>query len=192
MSYGYLVVGVEYEAVLWAQVAGYPELGPYVVLHIVVVAVQMVRRDVSYDGDVRAEVIASVQLKAADFQNVVVVFLGRHLECVAFSYVSSQSHVQTRLLEQVVDERCSGGLAVRPRYAYFLRVVIARRELDFGNYRGVQGLELFDDGYARRNAWTLYNLVGRENFLLRVTAFLIIDSPFVEGFLIFRLYLPVV
>ena len=65
------VVGVEDEAVLGAEVACDAELGLGVFLEAVVVTVQVVRRDVGDDGDVRTEVIGVVQLETADFQDIV-------------------------------------------------------------------------------------------------------------------------
>ena len=63
VTHGDGVVGVEDKAVVLAEVAGNVELGVDVVLHLVVVAVKMVRGDVCYDGDVRAEVTDVVQLE---------------------------------------------------------------------------------------------------------------------------------
>ena len=70
----------------------------HVVLHLVVVAVQVVRGDVRDDGDVRLEVVHVVQLEAADLQHVVVEVLGRDLVGVGLADVAAEAHVQAGVL----------------------------------------------------------------------------------------------
>ena len=76
--------------------------GGGVALHLVGVAVQMVRGDVAEDGDVRTKGVAVVQLKTADFQYVQGFGVPRHLQCEALADVASQAHFQARLLHDVV------------------------------------------------------------------------------------------
>ena len=186
------VVAVEDEAVLGTQVPGDAELALHVVLELVVVAVQMVRGDVGDNGDVGPEGIAAVELEAADFQHVVVVLLGCHLKGVALADVAAKAHVEACVLQQVVDERGGGGLAVGTGYADLFGVVVAPCELDFGDHRSALGDEFLNQRSAVGNARALHYLVGREHLALGVAALFVGDVPFAEHCRIFFLDLPVV
>ena len=126
-----LVVRAEDEAVLRVHVAGDAELCLHVVLHLVVVAVEMVWGYVCDDGDVRLEVIHVVELEAAEFQNIDVEVFGRHLIGVALADVASEPDVQSGLLQKVVDERGCRCLAVASGDADFACLVVASGELYF-------------------------------------------------------------
>ena len=64
----------------------------------------MVGGYVGDDGDVRSEIVAVIELEAADFQDVVVEVLGCDLICVTLSDVAAESDIETCLLHQVVDQ----------------------------------------------------------------------------------------
>ena len=83
MADGDFVIIVEDEAVLRGKILHKAEFSLDVVLHLVFIAVEMVRRNVGDYGDVRLELVAVVQLEAADFQNVIVMVGGGNLVGVA-------------------------------------------------------------------------------------------------------------
>ena len=125
---GNLVIRAEDEAVVCLHILGDAELGVDVVLHIVAVAVQMVGGDVQQYGDVGFEVVHSVELEAADLEDIDVVVLGSDLQGVTLADVSAQSGVHPGFLEQVVDKGRGSGLAVAAGDAYFLRIVVPSGE----------------------------------------------------------------
>ena len=128
MADGDGVVGVEDEAVILREVAGNVELGGHVVFHFVVVAVQMVRGNVGYDGNVRTEIINVVQLETADFQYIIIKVLGSHLIGVAFADIAAQSYVESCVFQEVINEGGGGGFSVGAGDADFLRGVVAAGE----------------------------------------------------------------
>ena len=192
LSYGDFVVGVEDETVVRPEVAGYLHLGLCVVLHLVVVAVQMVGSDVCDDCYVGPEIIGVVELEAADFQHIVIVLLGSHLKGVALAYVPAEACVQPCLLKQVVDQGGGRRLAVRSSDADFLRAVVAGGEFYLRDYVYSFLPELPDDGCSLRYARTLDYFVGIENLLPAVSSLLVADAPFVQGGGVFALYLTAV
>ena len=123
------VIRAEHEAFFLGQVLDNAELGVHIVLHLELVAVQMVRSDVGQYGYVCLEGVHSVQLEAAELDHVVVKVLGSHLVGVALADVAGQAHVQPRVLEHIVYQRCGGGLAVASGYTDFLCVVVSSGKL---------------------------------------------------------------
>ncbi len=175
-----LVIGAEDEAVILVHVPDYTELSPCIFVDVVVVAVQMVRGDVGQNGDVGLEVIHIVQLETAEFQNMDVMVLRGHEHGVALPDVAAQPHVQTRLLEQVVDQRGRSGLAVASRDADLLRRVITPGEFDFRDYMDACIGNFPDNRGAQRNAWAFDHLIGIENELLGVGSALERNVPVPE------------
>ena len=163
-----------------SKILGDVELRGHVVLHLVVVAVQVVRGDVGDDGDVRLEIIHVVQLEAADFQDIVIEMLGRDLIGVGLADVAAEAHVQAGVLQQVVDQGRGRGLAVGAGDADLLRGVEAARELDLGHDVRALLPELPHQGNGARDARGLDDLVGVEDQALRVVALLEGDFPLLE------------
>ena len=192
MPNGDLVVRVEDEAVLRGEVPGNAELGPGIVLHLVVVSVEMVGGYVRDNRDVRSEVITVVQLETADFQDVIIELLSCHLQGVALAYVAAEADVQARLLEQVVDERGGSGLAVASGDADLLRAVVPCRELDFGDDVYAFLLRFPDHGRGARDARTLDDFVGIEYQLLAVLSLFVGYLPLLEHADVAVGYLPLV
>ena len=80
LAYDGVVVPVD-EGVLLCLVLDDTHFGVHIVLHLEVVAVQVVWRDVQQDGDVGTEVIHVVQLERAEFDDVVFVRVFGDLQC---------------------------------------------------------------------------------------------------------------
>ena len=111
---------------------------------------------------------------------------------VALADVAAETDVETRLLQQVVDERSRGGLAVGPRYAYLLGSVIASCELDFREDGSALLHQFLDHGGRGRDAGALHYLVCVEDELLAVLSLLEGDLPFPQGIGIMVRDLPLV
>ena len=74
------VVLPEDEGILTGLVLGDAELGCGIVLHLVVVAVQVVGRDVEQHGHIGLELIHVVELKTAQLNDIHVMMLGGYLQ----------------------------------------------------------------------------------------------------------------
>ena len=157
-----------------------------------VVAVEMVGGNVRYYRDVRPEIIGVVELEAADFQHVIVVFLGSHLKGVALADVAAQAYVETGLLEQIVDQGGGGSLAVGTGYADLLGAVVARSEFNLGHNVGSLGRQCLYHGRCGGDAGTLDHLVGVQYLVGGMSAFLEGDFPFAQHVGIFLLDASVV
>ena len=140
----------------------------------------MIRSDVGDDRDVWTEIIAVVQLETADLQNIVVEVFCGDLVGVALADVAAESHVESCVLKQVVDQGCRGGLAVASGDADLLRRVVAAGELDLGDDVDSLRLDLLDDRGGAWNAGTLDHLIGVQDKFLSVMTFLEADVPFAE------------
>ena len=65
---GNFVIGAEYKILFLGQVLTNLEFGIYIVLKIIIVAVQMIRGDIEQNGNVSLKFKHPVQLEAAKFQ----------------------------------------------------------------------------------------------------------------------------
>ena len=100
------------ESIVFCLILYDTHLGIYVVLHLKVVAVQMVRRDIQEDGNVCSEVIHVVELEGTQFDDVVFMRLFCHLQRQRVADISRQSCIIACLLEDMVDKRCRRGLTI--------------------------------------------------------------------------------
>ncbi len=153
-----------------------------IVFHLVVVAVQMIRGDVHYDGDVGLEIIHVLELEAGELYHVVIMVGACHLIGEAASHVAGESHIQPCLLEDVVGKQGSGGFAVAPRDAHHFCVGVSRCELNFGNDGNPFLHDFTDNRGAGRYSGAFHHYVGFEDTLLCVVSGLVFDSFGVEYF----------
>ena len=181
------VIVPEHERVVLCEVLGDSHLGIHVVLHLEVVAVEMVGRDIHEDGDIRLEVIHVVELETGELNYIIVEAALRHLQRKAASDVSCKSHVVARLFEDVVDERGGRGLTVGTGDADHLGVGVSTGELDFGD--DVNPLLPYFLNHWRLVGYSraLDDFVGIEDFLLRMLFLFPLNVVVVEQFLIFVL-----
>ncbi len=184
---GDCVVRIKNEAVFLAEVAGDAEFGLHVVFHLVVVTVQVVGRNVGDDGDIGPEIIAVVQLEAADFQDIIIEMFRGYLVGVALADVAAQPHVQACVLQQVVDQGSGRGLAVAAGDADFLRGVVPARKFDLGNDMRTLLLQLAHHRGRAGDAGAFYNLVGVEDEFLGMLSLLEGNLPFAQFVRIFRI-----
>ena len=113
-------------------------LGQGVLLEVVVVAVEVVGRDVHQEGDVHAELVHIVQLEAAELDDEVVgLLVGHDLTGEAEAHVTRQPHGEPCLGEDVVQPHRGGRLAIAPRDTDDLRprAQVATRQLDLRDHR---------------------------------------------------------
>ncbi len=177
----HLVVARVDEPVAGGHVAHDAHLRVHVVLEAVVVAVEVVGRDVRQHADMSAEVVHAVELERAQLQHIPVVATRGHGVGEALADVAAQRHVQPRVAQDLVDERRGGRLAVRPGDADALRAVeVAARELHLGDDGDAALAQAPHDGRRVGNAGGLDRLRGLEDQLLGVAPLLVGDLPLVE------------
>ena len=98
------VVIPEDESIFWCLVLRDTELCVHIVLHAVVVAVQVVGRNIHQHGNVGAELIHVIQLERTELNHVVIMLIRGHLQSKALANVACQSYIQTYTLENVINE----------------------------------------------------------------------------------------
>ncbi len=168
------------------------ELGIYIVLHLVFIAVEVVGGDVHQHSDVGTEIIHVLQLERAEFHNIDVVFVFGDLPCQRTSYIACKPCVDACLAQDMVNQHSRGGLAVRPGYTHHFGIAVAAGEFDFRNNRDATLFKFLDDrgrgGYARR----FHHLVGIQNQLFGVMPLFVGDFISVESFKIAGRYFSAV
>ena len=183
------VVGPVDEGVFRRLVTDDAHLRVGIVLHLVVVAVQMVGRDVQQDGDVGTEVIHIVQLERRELDDIVFMRIFSHLQGQRVADVTCQSGIVARLTEDMVDKAGGGGLAVRAGDADHVRLRVATGKLYLADDRYLLLNGLLHNGSRFGYAGTLDDLVGIQDLLLRMLAFLPLDVTVVQHLLVLVSYL---
>ena len=179
-----VVVPVD-ESIFRSLVLRDAEFGIYIFLHAVIVSVQMVRGNVHQDGDIGAELIHIVQLEGAEFDNIIVVLLHGHLQGKAVADVACQPYIQSRTLEDVVNERGGGSLAVRTGDANHFGVCITSGELYLGDDGDAFFFQFQNQRSVVGDAGTFYHFIGIQYQLFRVLSFLPGNAMLVQQFLVF-------
>ena len=149
----------------------------------------MVRRDIGDDCYVSLEIIYVVQLETAQFQYVDVVLFCSHLICITLAYVASETDVEAGILQQVVNQRSCGGLAVASGDADLLGCIVPSCKLDFRYDSDAVFCDLPNHRSLRRNSRALYHFVSVENQFFGMSALLVWNIPFIEHSSIFLRYL---
>ena len=85
----------------------------------------MVGSYVHQHADVSPEIIHIVELERAYLQDIPLMVAFSHLQCIASSYVASESYVQSCLLHDVIDECRSGRFSVASRDADGLSLAVS-------------------------------------------------------------------
>ena len=98
------VIVPEDESIFRCLVLRDAEFGVHILLHAMVVAVQMVGRDVHQHGNVGAEVIHVIQLEGTKLNHIIIMLFRSHLQGQAVTDVAGQPYIQSCTLENVVDE----------------------------------------------------------------------------------------
>ena len=160
----YLIVGVVDEEVVAVEVAGDAQLGLGIFLQAVIVAVEVVGRDVEQHRHPGPEVVGVVELKGAELDHVILEFVLYNLLRQREAHVAGQAHAKAGFLEQMISQQRRRGLAVGAGDADALGFRVAAGKLylrDDGRVLGAQGL---DDGGFFRDAGAFHDLVGGQNF----------------------------
>ena len=147
----------------------------YVVLHLVVVAVEVVGGDVEQHGYVGFEVIHVVELETAEFHYVDIVRLACYLVCQRISYVAGQPGVDSGVGQYVVCQHGGGGFAVAACDTHHLGVGVSACQFYLADYRYVLCLCSSHGRSVERYARAFYDFVGGEYAFHRVPAFLEFD-----------------
>ena len=182
------------ESIVRRLVARDAELGIDVVLELKIVAVQVVRRYIEQDGDVRLEIVHVVELERTQFDDVVVMLLAGDLQGERVADIAGEADVEACVAEDIVDKGGGRGLAVRTGDADHLGVGVAGRELNFGDdmkteplsgspLRGEGALifsQLLEDGGIEWDAGGFDVLVGIFDALESVSAVFPWDGVLVE------------
>ena len=110
--------------------------------------------------------------------------LGSNLICIALADISAKAHVESCVLQQVVDEGSGGGFSVGAGDADLLCRVVAACKFNLGDNGDAVFLHLLHHGNCSRDARGLHHFIGTEDKLLRVLSLLEGDVPLLEGFYI--------
>ena len=110
-----------------------------IVLKTMVVAVEVVGRDVHQHPDMRPEPIHAVQLERTQFQYIPIVVARSDRPGETLADVAAEGDVHPGVAHDLVDERRGGGLPVRAGDADAPGLArIAARELHFGDHRNAR------------------------------------------------------
>ena len=178
------VVVPEDEGIVAGLVLCDAELGGGIVFHLVVIAVQVVGRDVKQHGHIGLELIHVIQLETAQFNDVHVVMLGSDLQRQTTAHITCQAHVQTRFLEDVIGEFGRRCLAIAAGDANHLGIGVATRKFNLAHDGNFALNGLGHHGCCVGDARALHYLVGVEDLFRGVPAFLPGDVILVEQVLI--------
>lgn len=107
--------------------------------------------------------------------------LGGHLVGVALADIAAQAHVQSRVLQQIVDEAGGGSLAVGAGDANLLGTVEAAGELNLAHHADALLANLLHHGHGTRDAGALHHLIGIQDKLLRMLPLLKGNVPLPQG-----------
>ena len=162
------VFGPVDESILCRLVTRDAELGIHVVLEFIIVAVQVVRRDVQQDGDVGFEVIHVIQLERTEFNHIVVVIFMRHLQRQGITDVSCQTDIESGLSQDIEDEGGRRGFSVRTGNANHLRMCVARSELNLRDDGCLLCHQFLNQRCRRRDTRRFHHLVGIQDQVLRM------------------------
>ena len=138
------------EVVVRRLIAQDAEFCGHIVLHLMVVAVEVVGRDIEYHGYVGLEVIHIVKLEARQLYDVYGVRVKGHLQGQAFANVACQAYVESGTAQDMVGEQGSGGLAVGAGDAHHPGIGEAAGKFYLGYYRCALRDKLF---HQRSGKW---------------------------------------
>ena len=169
---------------MWGLVLDDTHLCIHVVLHLEVVTVQMVRRDIQQDGDIRTEIVHIVELETAEFDDIILMRFLCYLQGEGVTDVTCQSCIIACLLEDMVDERGGCGLTVRTRDTDHLGIRVTARKLNLTDDMDALFLDFHNHRGGIGNTRALDDLVSIENLGLCVLPFLPLDMTVIEHLLI--------
>ena len=154
------IVVPEYESIFSRLVPDNAEFGIHIVLHLVVITIQMVRRYIQQDGDVRLEVVHVVELETTQFDHVDGVRIFSHLEGKAVPDVPGKPSIHSRLSEDVVSQHGRRRLAIASGDTDHLGIRVPSGKFYLGDDRRTFLLQFLYDRSLVGNPRTLDNLVG--------------------------------
>ena len=129
------VIVPENEGVVLRLILQDAELSVYIILHLIVITVQMIRCYIQYNSDIRFKVVHIIQLETAQLDHVDRMWIFRNLKRQAVSDIPGQAHVHARFFQYMIRKHRRCRLAVATRDANHLRVRIPSGKLDLGDDR---------------------------------------------------------
>ena len=147
------------EMILFALVHGDAELAGHVVLHAVLVAVQVVRRDVEQHSDIRTELHDAIELETAQLKHVIRVVAIGDEPGETGAHVAAHGHIQSGFVQDVMREQGGGGLTVTSGDRDDPTVAIAVREFDLADDRDPLFARCYHERGTIRDAGALHDLV---------------------------------
>ena len=178
------IVVPEYESIFSRLVPDNAEFGIHIVLHLVVITIQMVRRYIQQDGDVRLEVVHVIELETTQFDNVDGVRIFSHLEGQAVPDVPGKPSIHSRLPEDVVSQHGRRRLAIAPGDTDHLGIRVPSGKFYFGDDRRTFLLQFLYDRSLVGNPRTLDDFVGIQDVGFGMPALFPTDTVGIQHILI--------
>ncbi len=156
-----------------------------IVLKFMVVAVEMVGRNVQNDRHIGFEIVHAIELERTEFQHIEIEIALGHLPRKTFAHIARQTHIQPFVFQDEIGEHRGGCFAVRACDTDFFCIGIACGKLDFGD----DGRTLLAQGANHRrsfgNARTFHHFVGVKNQRVGVSVLFVRQTTAVEFGLVF-------
>ena len=148
------------ESIVFRLILQNPEFCIHIVLHLMVVTVEMVRRDIQNHSDVSLEVIHVVELETAQLHDIHIVFLRSHLQRKARPHIAGKTYVEARILQNVIGEHRCCRLAVAAGDANHFRIRIATGQFNFRNDGNAFRFYFLHNRRRLRNPRAFHHFVG--------------------------------
>ena len=178
------IVGPVDEGILRCLVLDDTHLRIDIILHLEVVTVQMVGCDVQEDGDIGTEVIHIIQLEGAELDDIILMRIFSHLQRQRITDIACETCIVACLLEDMVDQTRGRRLTIRTRDTDHLRIGIPAGKLNLTDDVDSLLFDLHDHRSRIRDARTLDDLVGIQDFFFRMLTLLPLNLVVVEHLLI--------
>ncbi len=142
-----------------------PELGVDVVLHFILVSIEVIRRDVQQDANLRAERGRAIQLETADFNDIPIMLFHGHLSSQTFAHIAGQGHVKSTRFHEVVCQQGGGRFSVRAGDGDYFTLGIPVTKFQLINDFNGAGFGLFYYFSLVGNPRAFDDKIGFKNFI---------------------------
>ena len=165
-----------------------PQLGPHIQLHLVLIAVQVVRGDIGDHRDMRVEAPDPVELETAYLQHIILSGFPHYLQGETVADIARQAHIQPPFPEQVVGEHGRGGLPVASRDGDQGGLREPAAELDLRDHRDARLPHLHEQRHGIGDPGALHAQVGLQQARLRVAPFFPFNASLFKNVPVLFLY----
>ena len=125
----------------------------------------MIRCNIQEDADLRFKAFSSIELVAADLNDIPVKLLRGYLTCHAETYVACQPYIKPGFLHQMVCEQRCRRLAIGTGDCDDLRIRMTESKLDLITNGNVERCRFLHDGRLIRNSRALDDQFCSEHFI---------------------------